>query len=1260
MSDDKQGVNLVIQALEVIHSPTSSNPERASAQAHLDQLNADRNASCFFGFELAKQHQDIVRHFGLNLLGRCISKDWSSFNPAEKTQIKDWVLTLCFEGLRDVGETNFILEKLAVLVVDIAKREWLQTWTDFDDVLQIMWTKTQSTRSICLKVLTDLIEDVFLNDDPVAGLRSPLLSAGLITIMTSTAVVNAFYASHPLSLVHGVQLKPDSQGWLRRLSEELERGTDDQALPILQVLRVTLSWVITKAIIDAQIMQRVCVALTNHNVRIRICAVDCLYIMLTRPLHPQDEFLPEIYTLYQPESIKALSDVWRNTSEMLQFRNGTLNDDDAYTMLKKFSETIMALACFKLGATQGVKLEEIDLANVLDLVLMTWQHNSLIISGMSNNFWCSVLRDERLNSHPHVTERLLQILQLGSQRLLHFEDARIQMLKGSEVQMYLDLDLENTPDLHAFCTNYRRFAFDIVRMVVFKRPKDATLWIREQVRNFFSKEYVDAADMAFAGKTSPMYISAETKFALIEACLRGVLRYREHLHLLESTNGSVLDVQSLNGIVAVSAPSSKEKKVEMANELQNAQEHIIAWCEEIISLTIRDPLVLGRQISVLVAFSSFLRTRSDLLFKILEKVIETATYYYPEDVIESTMNTIRDLRGRCGVELLRLGSTLPDQLWEIYPQLETTVNNILAKENATEDEHTIFNALLLAISQRTRSIDGEQKSEEFSKVLVKIVRVWDTAEVSNAFGSFQSFASTLMIEHIGDYLSKRQVISGPQLDNMQLDAAGYELLKAVKKARNWAWPIRASRKFVEATLDTPTALRDFERQLWREPIARIIPNLLRLLERISGYYNEHNWQNLDPILRLIAKESILERFWLHGVSQVTRDEFLEASTKSSDRCRELVHAVGHFLRRTREYCLSSLGTFSLLGESFYTLPNIGNSIMHALFGDTQGTSLHVWSTTIISSLRHVILNCPQGHYSTVLSIIMTTFPHIVLEKLRREWTGLMDRGALQTKEEEMEDQEGKEDLSDEMMEESLLRHLSYTTVKLFSDILTPPLTTMRIDRSVPGSIGTGKSVMSDWLLQQADIVPGVMMLLSFCLTINDTRSSIHAAKILRAIVPTLMESDDLQRYVCHEVFSATIRCIHDSYFVSIQTDLVNLLAHIYYLSLGKSTLPREILLSIPQLSGDVGMIKQFEDKLGAAKSDRARRSLMHELLVDHEIVGREAYGRGASLKVKLGADVTTKEVIRRFQESVSLRQEQEQQQNILVKDEESGIAKLFE
>lgn len=1146
-------------------------------------------------------------------------------------------------------------------MVEIAKREWLQSWIDFDDVLQRMWSTNQSTRSICLKIITNLVEDVFLNEDPVAGLRSPLLSAGLISIMASTEIVKSYYASNPLSLVHGIDMKPGSSGWLRKFSQELsDNNGGDQVLSILNALRATLGWMITKSIVDAQIMQRVCSALMHSSVAVQICAVDCLYILLTRPLNPQDDLLPDIYSLYQPEAINALSHVWQSAASTLSFEDGMLNNEEMYTMLKKLSETIIALACFKFGFTVKQKVEEIELATILDLVLLTWRHKSLIISSMANSFWCSLVRDERLNSHPHVSDRYVQMLQVASQRLLRFEDAKLQMLQGSELQMYLDLDIENTPELHAFCGNYRRFMYDIVRMVVFKRPVEATQWAREQVANFFAREYAETAGSDFASKSSTMYLNVEAKFCLIEACLRGILRYKERLSLAEISDDIPPEAVEPAG---PSARLSNEQATQMNEELRQAEEIVTDWCSQLLDMQFHDPLMLGRHVSVLVAFSTFLQNRSDLLFKILEKVIQTATHAYPNDdnqeSSDPTTANIRDLRGRCGTELIRIGSTLPDQLWGIYPQLESTVENILSRPTASESEHTTFNALLLAVSQRSTNTNEQQKAQEFGKVVAKLCNLWDSGDVTSGLGSFENFVKILMVDRIAEYFKMRNIAASQQLDSHLLDPSGVALLKSMKEARNWFWPIRASRRFVEATMDTPSALREFEKHLWKEPITRIVPNILRLLSAIGMFYNPSNWQSLPFEMQLLARESVLERFWLHGVSQVSRDEFLEASAKASDTCRELAHSVGHFLRRTREYCLASIGTFSSIGDNFYAIPNIGKDCMQALYGDTSGTSLHVWSTTITSCLRNLILNCPQSAYDTVLSELMSTFPKIILGKLQADWGRLMERGALQSKNEEDQDQMGKEDFSDEMMEESLLRHLSYATVKLMSDVLTPPITTLRVERAGPGM---GRSQMSDWLLRQKSMVGGIMLLLSFCLTVNDTRTAIHAAKILRAIIPFLMETEDFQRYVCHEVFSATIRCIHDPYFVSIQGDLINLLAHIYYLSLGQSTLPRDILLSIPQMSRDVGVIKKFEDKLADAKSDRSRRSLMHELLVTHEIVGREGYGRGSTVRVKLGADVTTKEVIKRFQESVSLQQSGGSgidERDVLTKDEDSGIGSLF-
>lgn len=744
---------------------------------------------------------------------------------------------------------------------------------------------------------------------------------------------------------------------------------------------------------------------------------------------------------------------------------------------------------------------------------------------------------------------------------------------------------------------------------------------------------------------------------MIEAAIQGIIRWQDRWTPSDNPMKDINGESTQDARTAAFLELQSLKRADIAS----MQEVMVAWCAELVELNISDPLMLGRHISVLVAFATFLEDRSDLLFRILEKIIQTITHFYPNDVAETTMISIRELRGRCGTDLLRLASALPDQLWTIYPQLEETVHKILSGDHVSESEQTTFSALLLIVTQRTSATDNNAKQEHFQKIVNRICYAWDNEQVTKALTDFSSFANILQVEKVATYFRSRQVTLPSHLDACQLDAQGKQVLNHLKDGSRWSWPIRASRKFVDATLDVQPALRELERALWVVPIAHLAPNIFRLLCRINDYYNPANWKSLPIEMQLLAKESIIERFWLHGVSQVSRDEFLESSAKTSDTCRELAHHIGHFLRKTREYCLVTLGTYSLIGEAFYGIADVGDACMHAFFGDTSGTSLHVWATTITSCLRHLLLNCPRAHYESFLGKIMVPFSPMMLQKLQSEWSKLMERGALQSKEEEGAQQD-KDDYSDEMMEESLLRHLSFAVVKLISDLLLPPMTTLRVDPSVAsGTTSTAlrASPLSLWLLQQEKMIGGIVLLLCFCLTINDTRTSVQAAKVLRAIIAPLMEKEDLQRYVCHEVFSATIRCIHDPYFVAGQGELVNLLAHIYFLSLGKSTLPRDILLSIPQMSGDVGAVKQFEEKLAVGKSDRARRSLMLELLMNHEIVGREAYGRGAAKPVRLGADVSTKEIIKKFKESVTL-QNGDVSNDVLSKEQESGIDKLFD
>lgn len=77
---------------------------------------------------------------------------------------------------------------------------------------------------------------------------------------------------------------------------------------------------------------------------------------------------------------------------------------------------------------------------------------------------------------------------------------------------------------------------------------------------------------------------------------------------------------------------------------------------------------MGRQISLLVTFASFLDDNgasligNSMLGVILQKVITTTSYAYPAGYPEDVIVRVRELRGRCGGELIRLACAMPNIL----------------------------------------------------------------------------------------------------------------------------------------------------------------------------------------------------------------------------------------------------------------------------------------------------------------------------------------------------------------------------------------------------------------------------------------------------------------------------------------------------------------------------------------------------------------------------------------------------------------------
>ena len=264
----------ILQALEVVHDPRSSNALRHNASRYLEKVRSEEEAP-YHGFRLAslKAQPAIVRHYGLSLIEYAVKHKWSGYNAEQGKVLRDWVITLS-QDTAD-GDASFITNKIAELWVEVAKRSWGLDWFDMDELLFRLWGGLLVQKILVLNILETLSDEVFSNDDTTAALRGSELNKACVEIFTPVDVlVEHFPKREPTA-----NTRYGSEGWLTRLADMLEMCTRDGkldanqqvcAIKTLTCFKSIISWVILRALVRTNSVHRLsaCLALSHMPVQL--------------------------------------------------------------------------------------------------------------------------------------------------------------------------------------------------------------------------------------------------------------------------------------------------------------------------------------------------------------------------------------------------------------------------------------------------------------------------------------------------------------------------------------------------------------------------------------------------------------------------------------------------------------------------------------------------------------------------------------------------------------------------------------------------------------------------------------------------------------------------------------------------------------------------------------------------------------------------------------------------------------------------------
>lgn len=134
------------------------------------------------------------------------------------------------------------------------------------------------------------------------------------------------------------------------------------------------------------------------------------------------------------------------------------------------------------------------------------------------------------------------------------------------------------------------------------------------------------------------------------------------------------------------------------------------------------------------------------------------------------------------------------------------------------------------------------------------------------------------------------------------------------------------------------------------------------------------------------------------------------------------------MRTLREVGYKLVFYMSLLGDYFYTIPDLPKPLSNALFADSRVLSPHQMSI-LVDMMKPMIEKCPPSQESNFLPPVLATLFEQVDQKASTEWERIEQRNR---------DVRSEEDLSTEMKHESILRQLTMASVYLVAALLDTP------------------------------------------------------------------------------------------------------------------------------------------------------------------------------------------------------------------------------
>ncbi|CAG8489474.1 24136_t:CDS:10 [Dentiscutata erythropus] len=519
------------------------------------------------------------------------------------------------------------------------------------------------------------------------------------------------------------------------------------------------------------------------------------------------------------------------------------------------------------------------------------------------------------------------------------------------------------------------------------------------------------------------------------------------------------------------------------------------FLQMLLNLNYPDVIMSNRYLASMLSFVDMLNRDSRLLFQVLQKIFQFAIFRPPGFIISSASSFPQPVyRLRCGAiaVLIKFGTSMPDVLMNIYNDISGYVNNIFNAESkmVTRKEKVSFKKFLLCIIYYSK-IPLEQKRALFDPIVLPVMNKWLSPDITCFITSITQFRDASGLNFLSSIIINMKQKGIYKLSS-EISKEFHETIAKYELAR------------YNLSFLTETVITFFVKA--SEGASKGISN-----SEYSGLWEQYIPTILSATLALIR---IIHQLWNVESWQEYPEEFKEV------------------LRLSKE------DKASIVGQTLNIPTTISNRKSYT-----------------IAIVRPYVLKCPAPE---VLSGFFPQLLKYLDKKLTLEWRIMVEKG-IQISTPEMaqllqDNLDTNSDISDEILNEQVLRDLTRAYVDIFDQIFSP----------VPKKQAT------------------------------DTVSCTRTAQLCARILPNLIKHEGLREFVGTSLLTAALQALHDGYHKESHPVIISFITDLYTDLRPLSSAPYETFAQLPNM--DHVQLQKFETSLSQATESKFRKKIVKEFL----------------------------------------------------------------